>query len=64
MTLAHDAARIMMEFKKKKGDTLPIGVLADMGNLTWILKHTVPVSAIFFVPVGGPFILNPSSTYF
>jgi hypothetical protein len=46
------------------GDTLPIGVLADMGNLTWILKHTVPVSAIFFVPVGGPFILNPSSTYF
>ena len=50
--------------RKKMGDTLPIGVLADMGNLTWILKHTVPVSAIFFVPVGGPFILNPSSTYF
>ena len=50
--------------RKNMDDTLPIGVLADMGNLTWILKHTVPVSAIFFVPVGGPFILNPSSTYF
>ena len=66
MTLAHGAARIMMEFKKEHGwyATHWCSCWYDYGQSDMDIETYCTRSCHSFLPVGRPFILNPSSTYF